>query len=251
MDIIATKQAVQYAREWAVDQDKGPLLLEFVTYRYGGHSMSDPGTTYRTREEVQRMRSTQDPIRGLQRYLEEWGIASEQDLKKIDKDAKAVVDKAVEEAKASPEPETKDLWTDIYYKGTEPPFMRGREREEATVALGDPSGVSWDRGLDRAVVPSEPDSTSEHEAPRLLPCRSGTRYCRRTEGKTVDTPDMAEGGEMAIVQDPGWLVVRDSCLNTSSHGVGCSQSRTLSALPRTAPALVYGHLAFGEFSYLY
>lgn len=43
--------------------------------------MSDPGTTYRTREEVQRMRSTQDPIRGLQRYIEEWGLASEQDLK--------------------------------------------------------------------------------------------------------------------------------------------------------------------------
>jgi TPP-dependent pyruvate/acetoin dehydrogenase alpha subunit len=62
--------------------------------------MSDPGTTYRTREEVQRMRSTQDPIRGLQRYLEEWGIATEQDLKKLDKEAKAEVDKAVEEAKA-------------------------------------------------------------------------------------------------------------------------------------------------------
>ena len=93
-------------------------------------SMSDPGTTYRTREEVQRMRSTQDPIRGLQRCIEEWGLASEQELKALDKAAKAEVDTAVEEAKASPEPENKDLWTDIYYKGTEPPFMRGREREE-------------------------------------------------------------------------------------------------------------------------
>jgi len=130
MDIIATKQAVEYARKWAVDDEKGPLLLEFVTYRYGGHSMSDPGTTYRTREEVQRMRSTQDPIRGLQRYLEEWGVASEQELKAIDKEAKAVVDQAVEEAKASPEPSVEDLWTDIYVKGTEPPKMRGREREE-------------------------------------------------------------------------------------------------------------------------
>ncbi|KAF8065400.1 mitochondrial pyruvate dehydrogenase E1 component beta subunit [Lyophyllum atratum] len=130
MDIIATLQAVKYARNWAVDQQKGPLLLEFVTYRYGGHSMSDPGTTYRTREEVQRMRSTQDPIRGLQRYIEEWGLASEHELKQLDKDAKAEVDAAVLEAKASPEPELKDLWTDIYYKGTEPPTMRGREREE-------------------------------------------------------------------------------------------------------------------------
>lgn len=78
------------------------------------------------------MRSTQDPIKGLQRYLEEWGVASEEDLKKIDKAAKAEVDQAVEEAKASPEPSTKDLWTDIYYKGTEPPYMRGREREEVS-----------------------------------------------------------------------------------------------------------------------
>ncbi|KAG8983506.1 alpha subunit of pyruvate dehydrogenase [Tulasnella sp. 427] len=129
MDIIASHQAIKYARQWVVD-GKGPLLLEFVTYRYGGHSMSDPGTTYRTREEIQRMRSTQDPIKGLQRYLEEWGVASEEDLKKIDKAAKAEVDQAVEEAKASPEPSIKDLWTDIYYKGTEPPYMRGREREE-------------------------------------------------------------------------------------------------------------------------
>ncbi|KAF7318333.1 Pyruvate dehydrogenase E1 component subunit alpha [Mycena chlorophos] len=130
MDIVATLQAVRYARNWTAIEKKGPLLLEFVTYRYGGHSMSDPGTTYRTREEVQRMRSTQDPIRGLQRYIEEWGLASEQELKQLDKEAKAAVDEAVEEAKKSPEPATADLWTDIYYKGTEPPFMRGREREE-------------------------------------------------------------------------------------------------------------------------
>lgn len=129
MDIIASKHAVQYARKW-VTEGNGPLLMEFVTYRYGGHSMSDPGTTYRTREEVQRMRSTQDPIRGLQRYIEEWGLATEQELKQLDKDAKAEVDQAVEEAKQSPEPLAKDLWTDIYYKGTAPSSMRGREREE-------------------------------------------------------------------------------------------------------------------------
>ena len=80
MDIFAVKQAVKFTRDW-VTSGKGPILLEFVTYRYGGHSMSDPGTTYRTREEIQRMRSTQDPIRGLQRYIEEWGLASEEDLK--------------------------------------------------------------------------------------------------------------------------------------------------------------------------
>ena len=86
MDIIASAQAAKYARDWVIAV-KGPLLLEFVMYRYGGHSsiflfyketntndksrMSDPGITYRTRKEVQRMRSTQDPIRGLQHYIEE------------------------------------------------------------------------------------------------------------------------------------------------------------------------------------
>ena len=76
------------------------------------------------------MRSTQDPIRGLQRYISEWGLASEEDLKTIDKEAKAEVDTAVEEAKQSPFPDESELWTDIYKAGYEPPFMRGRDREE-------------------------------------------------------------------------------------------------------------------------
>ena len=134
MDVLAVRQAAAFARDWCL-AGKGPLLLEYVTYRYGGHSMSDPGTTYRTREEIQRMRSTQDPIRGLQRYISEWGLASEEDLKAIDKDAKAEVDAAVEEAKASPFPDEKELWTDIYSAGTEPKFMRGREREEVRASL--------------------------------------------------------------------------------------------------------------------
>ncbi|KAF9651460.1 mitochondrial pyruvate dehydrogenase E1 component beta subunit [Thelephora ganbajun] len=131
MDIIAVHQSVKFAKQWT-SAGKGPLLMEYVTYRYGGHSMSDPGTTYRTRDEVQKMRSTQDPIRGLQKYIEDWGLATEEELKTIDKESKAEVDRAVEESKASPEPDMNDFWTDIYYKGTEPPSMRGREREEVS-----------------------------------------------------------------------------------------------------------------------
>ncbi|WWC58930.1 pyruvate dehydrogenase (acetyl-transferring) E1 component, alpha subunit [Kwoniella dejecticola CBS 10117] len=129
MDILAVKKATAWAKEW-VTSGKGPLVVEFVTYRYGGHSMSDPGTTYRTRDEVQQMRSEKDAIAGLKRYILEWGVTDEASLKAIDKNAKEEVDVAVEEAKKSPFPDVKTFWTDIYYKGTEPPMMRGREKEE-------------------------------------------------------------------------------------------------------------------------
>ncbi|KAF8345728.1 hypothetical protein F5887DRAFT_917104 [Amanita rubescens] len=79
------------------------------------------------------MRSTRDPIHGLQQYIEEWGLATEQELKfkQLDKEAKAEVDAAVEEAKASPFPSSEDVYySDVYIKGTGTPFLRGREREE-------------------------------------------------------------------------------------------------------------------------
>ncbi|KAG6907641.1 hypothetical protein DXG01_008091 [Tephrocybe rancida] len=130
MDIIATRQAVQHARKWTVEDKKGPIILEFVTYRYAGHSMSDPGTTYRSHEEVQQMRNMKDPIRGLERYIEGWGLASSEELKGIEKEAKENVNKAIEEAKASPEPPAEDLWIDTYHNGEAAPVRRGREREE-------------------------------------------------------------------------------------------------------------------------
>jgi len=130
MDVLAVMRAVKFAKEWTTS-GKGPLLLEMVTYRYGGHSMSDPGTTYRTREEIQHMRSSNDPITGLKNLMLEWGVVEEAELKKIDKDARAVVEKAVAEAKSSPEPSLETtLWSDVYYKGTNPMWLRGREREE-------------------------------------------------------------------------------------------------------------------------
>ncbi|KAF9939036.1 alpha subunit of pyruvate dehydrogenase [Mortierella antarctica] len=129
MDVLAVHQAVAYAKEWTIS-GKGPLLLEMETYRYGGHSMSDPGTTYRTREEIQHMRSNNDPITGLKQRLLESNIVTEDELKAIDKAARVEVDKAVEEAKASSEPEISEFWTQIYKKGTEVPYVRGREPEE-------------------------------------------------------------------------------------------------------------------------
>ena len=131
MDILAVKAAVQYGKQYTVD-GHGPLVLEYVTYRYGGHSMSDPGTTYRTREEIQRMRSTNDPIAGLKQKLLDWEVVTEEELKGLDKDARSYVDAEVAEAEkmAPPDATQKILYEDIYVRGSEPEFLRGRTPDE-------------------------------------------------------------------------------------------------------------------------
>ncbi|KAI8823646.1 dehydrogenase E1 component-domain-containing protein [Fimicolochytrium jonesii] len=129
MDVLAVREASKYAREWTLS-GKGPMVMEMVTYRYGGHSMSDPGTTYRTREEIQNMRSTNDPITGLKDRILGSNIAAEDELKKIEKDARVEIDQAVVEAKESPEPNVSQLYTDIYTVGNEPPFLRGCSPQE-------------------------------------------------------------------------------------------------------------------------
>ena len=131
MDVLAVKAAVKYGKEFTA-ADKGPMVLEYVTYRYGGHSMSDPGTTYRTREEIQRMRSTNDPIAGLKQKILDWEITTEDELKKIDKEARSHVNEevAAAEAMAVPEAKASILFEDIYVKGSEPSYIRGRTPEE-------------------------------------------------------------------------------------------------------------------------
>jgi len=131
MDVLAVKAAVQYGREYTTT-DNGPLVFEYVTYRYGGHSMSDPGTTYRTREEIQRMRSTNDPIAGLKQKILDWGVCTEDELKQIDKKAREDVDVEVAEAEkmVPPEPTPKILFEDIYVRGSEPAYLRGRTPDE-------------------------------------------------------------------------------------------------------------------------
>lgn len=131
MDALAIKAAVQYGREYTTS-GKGPLVFEYVTYRYGGHSMSDPGTTYRSREEIQRMRSTHDAIAGLKQKLLEWQVLTEDELKALDKEARSFVDEevAVAEKMVPPEPSERILYEDIYVRGSEPLWMRGRTVDE-------------------------------------------------------------------------------------------------------------------------
>ena len=111
MDVLAVREAGRKAVDYARG-GKGPYILEVMTYRYRGHSMSDPAK-YRTRDEVQKMREERDPIEQVRKRLLEAG-ASEDELKAIDKEIKEIVNESAEFAKESPEPDESELWTDIY-----------------------------------------------------------------------------------------------------------------------------------------
>ncbi len=112
MDVLAVKAAAEKAVA-ACRAGDGPYILEAMTYRYRGHSMSDPAK-YRTREEVQKMREERDAIERVRELLLTGKHASEDDLKAIDKDIKAVVNEAADFARESPEPDVAELWTDVY-----------------------------------------------------------------------------------------------------------------------------------------
>ncbi|MBA97884.1 MAG: pyruvate dehydrogenase (acetyl-transferring) E1 component subunit alpha [Sulfitobacter sp.] len=112
MDVLAVKDAGERAVKHCRSGD-GPYILEIKTYRYRGHSMSDPAK-YRTREEVQKMRDERDPIEQVRNILLDGKHATEDDLKAIDKEIKKIVNDSAEFAKESPEPAPEELWTDIY-----------------------------------------------------------------------------------------------------------------------------------------
>ncbi len=111
MDVLAVKEAGERAVAHA-RSGKGPFLLEMKTYRYRGHSMSDPAK-YRSKEEVERMRAEHDPIEQARRRLLEGKHAGEDDLKKLDAEVKAIVADAAEFAQQSPEPPASELYTDV------------------------------------------------------------------------------------------------------------------------------------------
>lgn len=111
MNVLAVRAAADMAVEWC-RSGKGPILLEMMTYRYRGHSMSDPAK-YRTRDEVQKVREERDPIEGLKEKLLAIKKVKEDDLKAIDAEVKQIVAEAAEFAQASPEPDPSALYTDI------------------------------------------------------------------------------------------------------------------------------------------
>lgn len=111
MNVLSVREAALEALEHA-RSGKGPVVLEVRTYRFRGHSMSDPAK-YRTKEEVERMRQQSDPIENLRKMILDGGHADEDALKAIDREVKAVVSEAAEFAQQSPEPDPSELWTDV------------------------------------------------------------------------------------------------------------------------------------------
>eukprot|EP00201_Polytomella_parva_P007104 CAMPEP_0175082704 /NCGR_PEP_ID=MMETSP0052_2-20121109/26912_1 /TAXON_ID=51329 ORGANISM="Polytomella parva, Strain SAG 63-3" /NCGR_SAMPLE_ID=MMETSP0052_2 /ASSEMBLY_ACC=CAM_ASM_000194 /LENGTH=387 /DNA_ID=CAMNT_0016353947 /DNA_START=157 /DNA_END=1320 /DNA_ORIENTATION=- len=115
MDVLAVKRATAFAKEYAIEN--GPIVLEMDTYRYHGHSMSDPGSTYRTRDEINAMRTERDPIERVKKLLLSNGCDTAE-IKKAEREIKKEVDDAVEEAKASPLPPASWLWKNMYVDAT-------------------------------------------------------------------------------------------------------------------------------------
>jgi len=112
MDVRAVKAAADKAVKWG-REGNGPYILEMLTYRYRGHSMSDPAK-YRPKEEVDKVRTEHDPIEQVRSRLLKRGFANEDALKKVDAEVRAIVNEAAEFATNDAEPEAAELYTDVY-----------------------------------------------------------------------------------------------------------------------------------------
>lgn len=113
-NVLVVREAMKFAKQWCVSGN-GPLFIEFITYRYHGHSMSDPGVTYRTREEIAEVRANRDPIEIVRRLLLENSWAAEAELKDIERKVRADIDADIEKIKNDPEPAPEELYTDVGY----------------------------------------------------------------------------------------------------------------------------------------
>jgi pyruvate dehydrogenase E1 component alpha subunit len=116
MDVLSMRSAVSYCRDHC-SSGKGPIFLEASTYRYHGHSMSDPGITYRDRDEVSNTRSTRDPIECLKNHLITAGFATAAELKLKEKEVRKEVAGQMKKAKESSLPADGNLYTNIFSSG--------------------------------------------------------------------------------------------------------------------------------------
>eukprot|EP00760_Papus_ankaliazontas_P025568 PhM_4_TR2788/c0_g1_i1/m.78383/K00161/PDHA, pdhA; pyruvate dehydrogenase E1 component alpha subunit len=121
MDALAVKEGTKWAKEYALQH--GPVIIEMDSYRYMGHSMSDPGTSYRSRDDVKHVREERDCITKMKNYILQSNLVAEEELKSIERKAKKVVDEELVRAEKDVDPELKELWADIYsYAANEEPI---------------------------------------------------------------------------------------------------------------------------------
>lgn len=134
MNVMASREGMRFAKEYC-GAGNGPMYVEQMTYRYHGHSMSDPGTTYRNRDEIEFTRSNRDPIEHVKSCLVEAGFMTAEEIKETEKRIRKEVQKEVKKAKAMPEPEYEEVASEIYAKSlkpndsTHPPFVRMPDRK--------------------------------------------------------------------------------------------------------------------------
>ncbi|KAG1703124.1 hypothetical protein DVH05_008036 [Phytophthora capsici] len=126
-DVLAVRECTKFLKNWC-GSGKGPIFVEMNTYRYHGHSMSDPGVTYRNRDEISQMRASRDPIELVKKRMIEAEFATADEIKELEKKVRAEVVKATKEAKASGKPDVATAFTDVYTDGKGnneyPPFIR-------------------------------------------------------------------------------------------------------------------------------
>eukprot|EP01097_Dermamoeba_algensis_P008676 TRINITY_DN5879_c0_g2_i3.p1 TRINITY_DN5879_c0_g2~~TRINITY_DN5879_c0_g2_i3.p1 ORF type:complete len:132 (-),score=39.74 TRINITY_DN5879_c0_g2_i3:28-423(-) len=118
MDVLAVREGTKYAANYA--RTNGPIVLEIHTYRYVGHSMSDPGTTYRTRDEVSKVREERDPINAVKKRLLDNKLATEEEIKEVENQVKKEIEEATEFAKTAPEPPVENWKKAVYVEDYEP-----------------------------------------------------------------------------------------------------------------------------------
>ena len=111
-DIFQVREGMKFAKKWALEH--GPIFVEINTYRYHGHSMSDPGTTYRSREEVEGIRSQKDPIELLKSFAFTHKLATEEEVKEMEKSVRKAVEEVAKQAHEDPWPAAQELLTDVY-----------------------------------------------------------------------------------------------------------------------------------------
>ncbi|KAL1139733.1 hypothetical protein AAG570_006711 [Ranatra chinensis] len=143
MDVLTVQEVSRFAIDFCL-RGNGPIILELTTYRYGGHYISDPGTSYRTRVEVQAIRQTRDPIMSFKEKILSSKIASDDELKVIDSEAKKEIETASANAKIDVEIDLNELTTDIYANFTKErirgitPWQTYRHKSSGRIYLKEP-----------------------------------------------------------------------------------------------------------------